>query len=134
MRETWLNQGINSKREIKHISKLDGISHLHSQSSRKIKIHSLMLLIVNLTISLPPSFPEAMTLKVHKPVLSASSLSLFLISSFFFLCPSLKGPQFYFPLLRSTSPFGEQDKILNHHGNRLWVVSTRAFLFPGRLN
>jgi hypothetical protein len=23
---------------------------------------------------------------------------------------------------------------LNHHGNRLWVVSTRAFLFPGRLN
>lgn len=80
-----------------------------------------------------------MTLKVHKPALSGTtSLSLFLTSSFFFLCPSLKTPQFYLPLPRSTSPFGvnhcQQDKILNRRGNRLWVVSTRVFLFPGRHN
>lgn len=80
-----------------------------------------------------------MTLKVHKPALSGTtSLSWFLVSSFFFLCPSLKTPQFYLPLPRSTSAFGvnhcQQDKILNHRGNRLWVVSTRVFLFPGRHN
>lgn len=121
----------------------------HSQSSRKEKqktknndyTHCYFWLLILLSLSLPSSIPEAMTRKVHKPELSeASSVSFFSVSFFFFLYPLSKAHS-------STFPFGDrlhhvvvnlhhqQDKILNHRGNRFWVVSsTKVFLLPGRLN
>lgn len=103
--------------------------------------HCHFRLLILLSFSLPSSIPEAMTLKVHKPELSgASSLGFFFVSSFFFLCPLSKAHSSTFPFrdwlhhLVVNLPH-QQDKILNHRGNRLWVVSsTRVFLFPGRLN
>lgn len=138
-REIRRNQGINSKKEIKHIPKLDGISHLPSPIFQKEnRFHSLRLLIVNLTISLPPSlkqWPSRCT-SLHSLGQPLSVCFSFPLSSSSVRLSKPHSSTFPFPELLHPLVVNhcQQDKILNHRGNWLWVVSTRVFLFPGRRN